>query len=215
MHMVIKAGLREWRDHIRLLRFREKWRANNPGNATTAGTVFPLYAVTVGDHTYGTLNVHYYKQENEHLSIGAYCSVAEDVHFFLGGEHNYKTLSTFPFKNRVTENRIAEAISKGPITIGDDVWIGSRAMILSGTTIGQGAVIGAGSVVRGTIPPYAIYAGGRIIKYRFSERVCQKLESFDFSQLRWERAASNFDLLYTEITDENADEILGCIASME
>lgn len=110
--MVLKALLREWRDHIRLLKFKEKWRQSNPGNSTTAGTVFPPDVVTVGDHTYGTLNVHYYKQPEEHLIIGSYCSVAEDVHFFLGGEHNYKTISSFPFKNIVTRNRIAEASQK-------------------------------------------------------------------------------------------------------
>ncbi len=213
--MVIKAILREWRDHIRQLRFKEKWRKNNPNNATVAGTIFPLQSVTVGDHTYGTLNVHYYKQPEEHLAIGAYCSVADGVHFFLGGEHNYKVFSSFPFKNRVTKNRIAESITRGPITIGDDVWIGSGATILSGTTIGQGAVIGAGSVVRGKIPPYAVYAGNRVIKYRFSEKICRKLQSFDFSRLNWERIEENFDLLYTDLTDENVDEILEHIVSLE
>lgn len=213
--MVIKEILREWRDHIRLLKFKEKWREANPYNATHAGNIFPVSVVTVGDHTYGTLHVHYYKQANEHLSIGSYCSVAEDVHFFLGGEHNYKTLSSFPFKNRITKNKIAEAISKGPIDIADDVWIGSQVTILSGTTIGQGAVIGAGSVVKGTIPPYAIYAGGKVIKYRFSPEICQKLQVFDFSNLEWEKIEDNFDLIYTELNDNNVDRVLQQITALE
>lgn len=213
--MVIKEILREWRDHIRLLKFREKWRAANPNNATHAGNIFPVSAVTVGDHTYGTLHVHYYKQANEHLSIGSYCSVAEDVHFFLGGEHNYKTLSSFPFKNRITKNKIAEAISKGPIVIADDVWIGSQVTILSGTTIGRGAVIGAGSVVKGTIPPYAIFAGGKVIKYRFSPELCQKLQAFDFSKLNWEKIKDNFDLIYTELNDDNVDKVIQQITALE
>ena len=173
--MVLKALLREWRDHIRLLKFKEKWRQANPGNSTKAGTVFPTDVVTVGDHTYGTLNVHYYKQPEEHLTIGSYCSVAEDVHFFLGGEHNYKTISSFPFKNIVTRNRIAEAITKGPITIGDDVWIGSQVTILSGTTIGQGAVIGAGSVVKGIVPPYAIFMRGGYRNIGFLNKFARNL----------------------------------------
>ncbi|WP_051671533.1 CatB-related O-acetyltransferase [Oribacterium sp. P6A1] len=213
--MVLKKLLKEWHDHIRLLKFQETWRKMNLGNGTKAGNVFPVKVVSVGDHTYGTLNVHYYKQENEGLYIGRYCSIADDVHFFLGGEHNYKNLSSFPFKNRITKNKIAEAISKGPITIGDDVWIGSRVIVLSGTTIGQGAVIGAGSVVAGEVPPYAIFARDRILKYRFTEEIRSRLCSFDFSKLNWEELEKYFDLLYTELNNENYEEVMERITLLE
>lgn len=46
-----------------------------------------------------------------------------------------------------------------PITINDHAWIGSRAIILPGVTIGEGAVIGAGAVVAKDVPPYVIAAG--------------------------------------------------------
>jgi maltose O-acetyltransferase len=46
-----------------------------------------------------------------------------------------------------------------PPTIGDDVWIGTRAIILPGVTIGDGVVVGAGSVVTRDVPPYAVVAG--------------------------------------------------------
>ena len=213
--MVIKEILRELRNHIRLLKFKEKWRAANSNNATCAGNIFPVSVVTIGNHTYGTLHVHYYKQANEHLSIGSYCSIADDVHFFLGGEHNYRTISSFPFKNRITKNQISEAISKGPIIIADDVWIGSKVIILSGTKIGQGAVIGAGSVVRGNVPSYAIYAGGKVIKYRFSPDIIKRLQSFDFSKLDWEKIDENFDLIYTELNEDNIDEFIQQIAVLE
>ena len=53
-----------------------------------------------------------------------------------------------------------------PITVGDDVWIGAGAQILSGVTIGDGAIIGAGSVVNKDVPPQTVVAGNpaRIIK---------------------------------------------------
>lgn len=50
-------------------------------------------------------------------------------------------------------------LSKGPILIGDNVWIGEKACILSGVTIGEGAIIGASSVVTKDIPAYSVVAG--------------------------------------------------------
>lgn len=54
------------------------------------------------------------------------------------------------------------------VTIGDDVWIGIRAIILPGVTIGKGAIVAAGAVVTKDVPPYAIVGGNpaRIIKYK-------------------------------------------------
>lgn len=55
-----------------------------------------------------------------------------------------------------------------PVTIGNDVWIGSNVLILPGSTIGNGVILGAGCVVRGAIPDYAVAIGNpaQIIKYR-------------------------------------------------
>jgi maltose O-acetyltransferase len=45
------------------------------------------------------------------------------------------------------------------VVIGDNVWIGNRAIILPGVTIGAGAVVGAGSVVTRDVPPFTVVAG--------------------------------------------------------
>ncbi|RQX11516.1 galactoside O-acetyltransferase [Micromonospora arida] len=60
------------------------------------------------------------------------------------------------------------ALDRG-VTIGDDVWVGTRAVILHGVTIGRGAVIGAGAVVTRPVPPYAVAAGNpaRVIRLRW------------------------------------------------
>lgn len=57
------------------------------------------------------------------------------------------------------------------VTIKDDVWIGTRAIILPGITVGKGAIIGAGSVVTKDVPDYAIVGGApaRVLKYRLTE----------------------------------------------
>ena len=66
--------------------------------------------------------------------------------------------------------------------IGNDVWIGRSAIVLSGVNIGNGAVIGAGSVVTKDVPDYAIVAGNpaKLIRYRFDEHTIQELQS-----LKW------------------------------
>lgn len=55
-----------------------------------------------------------------------------------------------------------------PVIIGNDVWVGTRAIILPGVTISKGAIIGAGAVVTKDVPEYAIVGGNpaRLIKYR-------------------------------------------------
>lgn len=65
------------------------------------------------------------------------------------------------------------------IYIGNDVWIGQRAMVMGGVRIGNGAVVGAGAVVTKDVPPYTIVGGvpAKIIRYRFSDKVVKKLQS--------------------------------------
>ena len=126
--------------------------------------------------------------------------------FFLGGEHRYRYISTYPFKKRFLD--IPESDTKGDIIIKDDVWIGYGCTILSGVTIGQGAIIGAKSVVARDIPPYAIYVGNKVIKYRFSEEVIKKLLEIDFSKIDEDCIKKNIDELYTEVNEKNIDVLL-------
>ena len=66
--------------------------------------------------------------------------------------------------------------------IGNDVWIGDRALIKEGVVIGDGAVIGMGSVVTKNVPPYEIWAGNpaRFIRKRFDEEIIKEL-----LEMRW------------------------------
>jgi acetyltransferase-like isoleucine patch superfamily enzyme len=65
------------------------------------------------------------------------------------------------------------------VVIEDHVWIGSRAMILGGTTLGRGSVVAAGAVVTGDVPPLAIVAGvpARVIGKRPEEATHYVLDS--------------------------------------
>jgi len=188
---------------IKLLILKIRWRKINKHNFTIPATFFPIHSVKVGKYTYGALNVHNWGTINEHLIIGAFVSIADGVHFLLGGNHNYNTLTTYPFKVMVM-GQIREAISKGPVIINDDVWIGRDALILSGITIGQGAIVAARSVVTTNIPPYAIVAGNpaRIIKYRFDVKIVNKLMKLNFAKIDKSYINRNINKLYQNVNEE-------------
>lgn len=131
---------------------------------------YPDFSIGVG--TYGMPEVHDWNQGTS-LAIGAYSSIADDVHVFLGGNHRTDWVSSYPFPDYLDEAHgiTGQITSKGSVTIGNDVWLGSGSLILSGITVGDGAVVAARAVVTRDVPPYAIVAGNpaRIINWRFDE----------------------------------------------
>lgn len=145
--------------------------------------------VKVGRHTYGIYkhNVALAPSANPpSLTVGNFCSIAPGVMFLVNADHALDLPSTFPFRTHLFYStkdwekarcRNADVISRGPIEIGHDVWIGQNTMVLSGVTIGTGAVIGGSSVVTKNIPPYAIAVGNpaRVLKHRFSPELIEKL----------------------------------------
>ncbi|MCL5282508.1 MAG: CatB-related O-acetyltransferase [Planctomycetes bacterium] len=144
-------------------------------------TKYPQY--NIGRGTYGDLRVRSWG-EGATLTMGAFCSVASGVQILLGGEHRPDWVTTYPFSVLWAKGRRlpGHPASKGDVVIGNDVWIGAEAMILSGVTIGDGAVIGARSVVTKDVPPYAIVGGNpaRLIRMRFDEPTMARLQS-----LKW------------------------------
>jgi acetyltransferase-like isoleucine patch superfamily enzyme len=168
--------------------WRKKWRKQNIDN------------VSIGRKTYGMINAHIYNNQKERLIIGSFCSIAENVHFVFG-EHDYRHFSTYPF-NVFVFNECDSNSNKGDIVVEDDVWIGMNCTILSGVTIHRGAVIGAGTVVAKDVPPYAIYAGDKIIKYRFSDDIINKMMKIDYNFLTDDVLNKYRDEIYQEV-DEN------------
>lgn len=169
---------------------------------------FDINKIKIGKNSYGSINVKMYGTDNENLIIGNYCSIASNVLFVLGGNHNYKTLTTYPFKNKILNENNIEAISKGPIILEDDVWIGANSLILSGVRIGKGAIVAAGSVVTKDIPPYAIVGGNpaKIIKYRFNKDIIEKIIDIDLNKICINE--KNIELLSTELNCDNVDKII-------
>lgn len=213
---MLKNILKKIYSFCKLLIFEKKWRKKNNHNYTHVNSIFPTEAVEVGKGTYGKLNVHYYFNKSEHLKIGNYCSIADNVHFFTGGNHDYCNLSTYPFKNILTKNVVKEALTKGKIEIGDDVWIGYGVIVLSGVKIGRGSVIGAGSVVSKDIPPYSIFVGNKVIKKRFSDEIIAKLMNVDFENIDIGKLDdAKLRNLYTHLNQINIDGIVKKVFNKE
>lgn len=122
------------------------------------------------------------------------------------------TLSTYPFRAKCIGD--LQAVAKGPIVIGDDVWIGYGATILSGVTLGKGCVVGARALVCKDVPPYAVVAGipARIIKYRFSEETISVLEGLKLDDIDEEFIRDNITLLEEEVDDVVLDELKGMLS---
>ncbi len=141
------------------------------------------WGVVVGEYSYGHPKVRF-PETGARLTIGRYCSIADKVEIFLGGNHRTDWVSTYPFDNRpglwtAPPGGERSHVSRGDVSIGNDVWIGSGAAILSGVTIGDGAVIGARAVVTRDVPPYAIVAGNpaKVVRKRFDDaRIAALLE---------------------------------------
>lgn len=145
--------------------------------------LLPWYEI--GDHTYGLPKVIDFERKRK-LVIGKFCSIANDVTIFLDGEHNSSAISTYPFgyfSNFNSPNY--EIKSKGDVIIGNDVWIGFGATILSGVKIGNGAIVAAKAVVTKDVGAYEIVGGvpAKLIRKRFSNEVIAKLEKIKWWSL--------------------------------
>jgi virginiamycin A acetyltransferase len=175
--------------------------------APDASTTFPLKGydrlcflknfvqhpqIRVGDYTYyddfATVEnflrqVRYlFDFTSDHLHIGKFCMIASGVEFLMNGaNHLSAAVSAYPFAVFGHDWQDAMAgksyPTKGDTTIGNDVWLGYRAAILPGVTIGDGAIVGAYSVVTKDVPPYSIVGGNpaRLLRARFPETTVQRL----------------------------------------
>lgn len=132
-------------------------------------------SIRAGDFTYfkGASRVHRYPDDDPPVAIGRYCSIADDVEFLVGGEHHHEFVTTSPLAGAVEP----PIFSKGPITIGNDVWIGRGVMVTSGVTVADGAVIAARALVTKDVRSYAVVGGvpARELRRRFTDAQVDRL----------------------------------------
>jgi maltose O-acetyltransferase len=124
---------------------------------TLIGNVVPIEFISrkgarvlVGDHTF--INYGSSISAHELVSIGRECHLGHYTFIVDNNQHDLRQHLVVP--------------PSGPVTIEDNVWIGSHSIILPGVRIGHNAVIGAGSVVTKPVPPWCLAVGNpaRIVR---------------------------------------------------
>lgn len=164
--------------------------------------------IAVGAWTYGRPKVRF-PESGAKLTIGRYGSIADGVEILLGGNHRTDWVTTYPFPEWPDLWPGAAGIggshaTRGDVSIGHDVWLGSQCMVLSGVTIGTGAVVAARAVVTRDVPPYAIVGGNpaRVIRLRFDEATIAALLASRWWALPRETVVELLPLLMSDRTDE-------------
>jgi acetyltransferase-like isoleucine patch superfamily enzyme len=123
--------------------------------------IYPAKHITIGRSVFlgRGVTISTSNSGNSPITIGNDVMFAQDV-MIIGGNHAVADI-TVPI-------RMQGEGKQGAIIIGNDVWVGARAIVLTGVTIGDGAVIGAGAIVTRSIPANAIVVGNpaRVVAMR-------------------------------------------------
>ncbi len=169
------------------------------------------------DDKYSTLGLRTYdngakvwRWTQSPLTIGKYCSVANNVNFIVDeGFHSALTITNFPLVNNLFEENeyidsckkndyLKEIKQKEGITIGNDVWIGMGTYIMPGVSIGNGVTIGANSVVTKDVLDYQVVAGtpAKVIKIKYDTDTIDKLNEiawWDWDEKLIKERINDFD----------------------
>lgn len=151
------------------------------GNFNTLYPKVRLSNVTLGDFTYVAE-----KSRLTNTSIGKFSCIGPEVIAGLGKHPSRDFVSTHPIFFSCRKQAQISFVSDSyfdeyaPINIGHDVWVGARALIMDGVTIGDGAIVAAGAVVTKDVPAYAIVGGvpAKVLRYRFDQVEIDYLADF-------------------------------------
>ena len=142
-----------------------------------------LTQVNLGDYSYVGAN-----NRLSRVSIGKFCCLGPDIIAGLGRHPSSDHASIHPIfystfaQTGITFSEKSYFKELDDIIIGNDVWVGARAVIIDGVKIGDGAIIAAGAVVTADVAPYAIVGGvpAKLIKYRFSSDQINVLRTMEW-----------------------------------
>ena len=152
------------------------------------------------------------REDVDKLIIGSYCSIGSGASFIMAGNqgHRYEWISSFPFFYMSEVESFHDSKDgyhpAGDTVVGNDVWVGSEAMVMPGITIGDGAVIGSRALVTKDVEPYSVIGGNpaKLIKKRFCDRHVElllEMKWWEWEDLRLKEAipilcSNDIDKLY-------------------
>lgn len=145
--------------------------------------------------------------------VGKFCAISWDC-TINAVTHPYDHLSihAFPYVPHAGEFVKERTRTISEVEIGNDVWVGANSVIMPGVTIGDGAIVGASAVVTKDVPPYAIVIGvpAKVIKYRFSDEIIDKLMHIRWWDFDREVLIKNIDLFKRPLSIEIVSELESC-----
>ena len=172
--------------------------------------------IIVGDFTYIADSefeshvTHFYPWSRDRLIIEKFCQIADGAEFVMNdANHQMNAVSTFPFYTlegwAMKPPAPSDMPYKGDTVIGNDVWIGQKAVILPGVHIGDGAIIGANSVVGSNVEPYTIVVGNpaKPIRKRFDDELIGLLLRFRW----WDKSIEEIDKLIPILTCSDLEKV--------
>jgi len=161
----------------RFIRYAALKSEGGPLYSVTIRRIFKAYHdIEVGMYT--GRGCFYYGNFPPGTRIGRYSAIYKTAIAF-SANHPMNLKSTHAlFYNPNLGHAEYDLLTRTKLTIGNDVWIGHNAILLSEvSSVGDGAIIGAGAVVHQDVPPYAVVVGNpaRVVRYRFTEDVIEEL----------------------------------------
>lgn len=171
----------------------------------------PLGRIKIGRFTYGDPYI-FSRAKSDTVRIGDFCSIGPNVMIIPTRDHippsEYKQYMVSSFhlahiKKGLWQESYNFTKQQGTIIIGNDVWIGAGAIILSGVAIGDGAIIGAGAVVTHDIPPYSVVGGvpAKILRYRYTTEQIGKLLEIAWWKWPLDKILDNMPFFYGRVDD--------------
>ncbi len=148
--------------------------------------------------------LHHYDVLGDRLVIGRFTAIASGVRFMMNGcNHAMTGFSTFPFGifgcgwEEGFDFETIRVGLKGDTIVGNDVWIGTEAMIMPGVEIGNGAIVAARAVVASDVPPYAVVAGNpaRVVRLRHPPEVVGRLQAIAWWDWPIETVTAHLDAI--------------------
>ena len=168
----------------------------------------PLGRLELGDYTTGFPTV--ISRTENYVKIGKFCSIAPDVTIIPSLGHipsckkdrNFR-VSTYPLHilSGGWKSKWDLPRDRNFVFVGNDVWIGTKSILLPGIKIGDGAIIGAGAVVTKDVPPYAIVAGSpaEVIGFRYSKKQISELLRIAWWNWDIAKIKKNIDYFYGDV----------------